>query len=895
MLYDDSEQLEVRYVISLAHYDVDLYAGEEGVPDGELFIKRNCVRLSGKGISVDVASELRPFYLFSDDCSLKEDFYHAMLRNQKSSSRSNDQPPKPLMFEPSHMVKLVQQLHATEENLQTRWINALIGRIFLSMYKTSEVETFIRSKITKKIARVQKPAFISGIKVQDIDMGDSAPFVTNPRLKELTIDGSLTVEADIRYQGNFKLDIAATARIELGSRFKPRDVNIVLAGILKKLEGHVLIHIKPPPSNRLWLSFETMPKMDLSIEPIVSSRQITYGFIIRAIESRIREVFAETLVAPNADDVPFFDTTFQRYRGGIWQDDIRSRPPQDSRTAAAENGLVDQIDEGYPYDESSIAPESAPLTSNEKTMSMPSLPNPKTLGLSIRKSGKTLPILDGAVSNLAISSGIEAPNSAAKPKAMRSRSFAHAADPVVSLDAATVEAMRNELLHGHKDATAAVKGLNNRARLYSQAEPIGTARSPIDIRNKPDKFSASSSDSSAASSLTQDHPIPSRLSTENEHHYHSDPERSKRAPSASKSEHGRDQPINGTSGESGRSKASPRTSKPVVNVAATAGATAKRWGMNFVARHNSARTPMNLSATSLESPSNSSIHSIDPALDNDRDSLAADTHMRSANSSDIASPSLPIGSPSNPIGRGQPLPPPGQPLPMPPRSDRTWAGAMGLGKRKPVAKPTTDVASGKLPSSSLTVTPTADIARQHSKAFHDSSDAPQTDKDDGSPSPPALPQRPRPSSAVVATASDPPLTDLQDALQRSQSQRRHPSGSPKRRPVPKPPLPDRTPDVADVPSPKIPALDGDQQKRQPRADAGTEDEDIFVLEAPIADSAPATPAQEKPGLVLPTNPEEEGVELGDEEKAGKGDRTGDGVHDNRGIVVGLDAATDQSG
>jgi len=112
--------------------------------------------------------------------------------------------------------------------------------------------------------------------------------------------------------------------------------------------------------------------------------------------------------------------------------------------------------------------------------------------------------------------------------------------------------------------------------------------------------------------------------------------------------------------------------------------------------------------------------------------------------------------------------------------------------------------------------------------------------------------------------------------------------------VPKSPLPERTSD--DAPNPKTPEREGDRHKHDPRADAaGTEDEAIFVLEAPIADSAPTTPAQEKPSMVLPSTGEGEGVDEGDPEKARVGDGMDDGVTDNRRDLVGLDAATDQSG
>ncbi|KAF1841826.1 uncharacterized protein K460DRAFT_409266 [Cucurbitaria berberidis CBS 394.84] len=346
MLYDNEDQIEVRHVISLAHYKADVYSGGDRIPEGELWIKRNCIRLIQK-LDGDAAVEAKAFYLFSDNCSEKEDFYHAMLQAQEhhKDHAASNLPPIPLKFETPDLVKLVQQLHASEENLHTRWINALIGRVFLALYKTSEVKNFIATKINKKIARVRKPALISSIQLRSVDMGTLPPFITNPKLKELTVDGDLVVEADVSYKGNIRIEISATARIDLGARFKAREVTLVLATVLKKLDGHFLIRIKPPPSNRLWITFESPPRMELALEPIVSSRQITYGVVLRAIESRIREVVNETLVLPNWDDMPFTDTIAQIIRGGIWEGDkmgeIEELPKIKHDDAAMESAIPD--------------------------------------------------------------------------------------------------------------------------------------------------------------------------------------------------------------------------------------------------------------------------------------------------------------------------------------------------------------------------------------------------------------------------------------------------------------------------------------------------------------------------------------------------------------------------
>ena len=181
-----------------------------------------------------------PFYLFSDNTSEKEDFYHAILHYLAGNSNDvPDDPPIPQMFDTDDMIKLVRGVHLSDDLSQVRWLNALAGRLFLGIYKTQFVEDFIRTKIEKKIARVAKPTFITSINLQQIDLGDSAPTVSNPKLKEITVDGGLTLEADLKYSGGIKVVIGAVARIELGSRFKARTVTLILATILKLS----LIHI----------------------------------------------------------------------------------------------------------------------------------------------------------------------------------------------------------------------------------------------------------------------------------------------------------------------------------------------------------------------------------------------------------------------------------------------------------------------------------------------------------------------------------------------------------------------------------------------------------------------------------------------------------------------------
>ena len=636
MLYDDSEQLEVRHVISLAHHDVSVYAGGHPIPEGELWIKRNALCLTRKRNVGDVTSTSKPFYLFSDNCSEKEDFYFALLQNQEQVAGAPDSPPRPLQFDVKHIITLVQQLHSSEEHLQTRWVNGLIGRLFLAIYKTPEIEEVIRKKITKKISRVKKPAFLSDIVLQKIDLGEGAPYITNPRLKDLTVDGDCCCEADFKYHGNFRLEVAATARIELGSRFKAREVNLVLAAVVKKLEGRALVRFKPPPSNRIWVSFETMPDMDMTIEPIVSSRQITYGIILRAIESRIREVIAETVVLPHWDDCPFTDTTHQRFRGGIWADDS---------TAASVLDPLPITTEAEPQDE--LETESDPSidhlkmlkTRDDRTMSMPALDDPPQLALKARRgvlSGpRPLDQTDGASST-----GVQ--KRSQPPKAMRSNSFAAPAIPVVTTDTANIDSVKTETKYSEqKDAARSMVAISNRSQPTSPTDtPIGSPSRPSTLaeNSRNGSFSSNSlngGDSKHETVLTS--PLESSVQA---------------SPPGTPSSTGTTSTRSGFGNDPKRSglhsvarNLAPSEKRSSIPSIGNATAAAKKWGWGVLNRNMDQKTTAEGAAGAERA-----------------------------------------GTPEHPIGRGRPLPPPGTPLPLPERpSSKT--SPINVPKRKPLPPP----------------------------------------------------------------------------------------------------------------------------------------------------------------------------------------------------------------
>lgn len=647
MLYDSPAELEVRHVISMAHHSVSVSDGvgdDENMLDADLFIKRTAILLkplasnANGDANTGSTPQPKPFYLFSSNCSEKEDFYHALVAAQTES-------PSPQPLDPSCSIKLQSSIHSNSLSSETRAFNALINRVFLALHRTPFLEDLVRDKIEKKISRVAKPAFISYVSVQSIDLGDAGPILSNPRLKDIHISGDMILSMDVKYTGGVKVVISAVAKLDLGQRFKVRTVDLVLAGSLQRLQGRMLVRIKPPPSNRIWFCFETMPDMEIKVEPIVSSRQITYNWILRAIENRIREVFAETLVKPNWDDIPFFDTIGQTYRGGIWRGQRNTdEEPRPGSADAATEGSVN--------------------VKNEKTLSMPDLTRPPTE--SATSSGAQTPVSSAAASlhtqGLKLRSATTLPSQHGQvtaertnsmPKAARSPSFTSPSPsaPSVAIDGSNVDAFKStestqpskrwvgRSVHpsSKKEAVDAIREVNDRARtktVTSTPQHGESSATTVDLGEGSDvgapilgneelgnvERRGSNGSKSSGSLRPNDSdttlPLPRTPSRES---------------------------INRT--DTASSTRSSQNSQPRGKAlfAATAAATsaARQWTLNAVA---------NRKGTPLFRP-----------------------------------PSSHQPGPQEPVGRGQPLPPIGQPLPGPKTS--LWGGstfASGSVKRKPV-------------------------------------------------------------------------------------------------------------------------------------------------------------------------------------------------------------------
>jgi hypothetical protein len=297
-LYEDEACTDVLDVISLPQWEVSIFPSE-GLLEGELFSKRNSIMLSPKAKSTttdspsESESQEMPYFIFIPMLTTMETTYHTLLHASDPSLLASI----PSIFRSDDIDNFISVLHSTSDPLPTRWFNTLIARMFFSYYRTDALEAAICARLNKKLGKIKRPGWLTALSVPRVDVGTSPPMISKPMLKNLTTEGEASVEMAVSYKGKFKITLSATATFSLPSttlsRARTYTVHLLLSVTLTALSGNLLVLIRPPPSNRIWYAFTSPPQLELSVDPVVSDRQIKWGLVLSTIESRLREVVSQ--------------------------------------------------------------------------------------------------------------------------------------------------------------------------------------------------------------------------------------------------------------------------------------------------------------------------------------------------------------------------------------------------------------------------------------------------------------------------------------------------------------------------------------------------------------------------------------------------------------------------
>ncbi|KAL9553928.1 hypothetical protein MBANPS3_003044 [Mucor bainieri] len=361
--YESEKQQNVVMILPMQDFQVSLYPpNSQDKPEGEIYNRTSVIRLvpnalkddiklTSKNVSVCTLPEdditchpSRVLYLTCGRNIDKEDWYFGLLDAHQLLQDQPPDGPQYVMMDSTHfdqeaLEELIRQVQSTPSHRETAWINAVFGRLFLGMYKTDRLKHFVEMKIRKKIDKTKRPTFLDEIHVRSVDVGASVPFITDPKLLSLSTEGEVIVEAKVEYAGGLTIEIETDFNWSYSSRMKPIRMNLILAVKLNRLAGRMMFKLKAPPTNRYWLAFFEMPEMEWKITPVVADKQIKLNIVTNAIESRIREVMAETFVLPNMDDTSFCPSGG---KGGIFGEYVKvpvqkRKPAEPSYVAADEN------------------------------------------------------------------------------------------------------------------------------------------------------------------------------------------------------------------------------------------------------------------------------------------------------------------------------------------------------------------------------------------------------------------------------------------------------------------------------------------------------------------------------------------------------------------------------
>ncbi|ORX91773.1 hypothetical protein K493DRAFT_317037 [Basidiobolus meristosporus CBS 931.73] len=332
-LYSDEKLVECQGVLTVSQFEVTIFP--KYLPDNEIFHKELPIRLSKRCSPME--DDHSEFFFFVSTPSTKEDWYLALLNASKMKRRGIQSSTihNEFDFDAPAITRLIEILQSNVRHEETLWLNAFIGRVFLSIYKTQEINQFFIEKILSKTKKIRQPSFLGDIKIRNLDIGNSMPTISHPKLVELNQSGELKVEFFLNYRGDFHCEIDTEVNVHVPS-LRPWKLGLGLNATLKDISGRMLLHIKAPPTNRFWLGFCSSPSMSFNLEPNVCGKHLKSPLISQLLERAIVGVIEDTLVLPNMDDFPFLES---HGTGGIFEcasEYIREQCAQmDPRTSEA--------------------------------------------------------------------------------------------------------------------------------------------------------------------------------------------------------------------------------------------------------------------------------------------------------------------------------------------------------------------------------------------------------------------------------------------------------------------------------------------------------------------------------------------------------------------------------
>jgi len=147
-------------------------------------------------------------------------------------------------------------------------------------------------------------------------------------------------------------------------------VPLSLAIKISCVRGTMRVHMKPPPSDRIWYGFTSMPEIEWELESSVGDRKITNNHIASLISNRIKASLQQSLVLPNCESIPISwmlsdtdDWVPRKIAPFIW---LNREPPTET-TARPTAGTTRELPGGASVSRAIAKNKSSPPTSSTRS------------------------------------------------------------------------------------------------------------------------------------------------------------------------------------------------------------------------------------------------------------------------------------------------------------------------------------------------------------------------------------------------------------------------------------------------------------------------------------------------------------------------------------------------
>ncbi|KAI3655096.1 hypothetical protein MP228_000476 [Amoeboaphelidium protococcarum] len=287
-------------LINLRDFSVELIQPQSSAP-GRQFSRIHPIKVSPRSST----EEGQVYYIYAPTGIEKEQWFISL--NKASNRVQTDayvQSHKNYMDEVISHVDQLNGPSSSTPSVDLMCLNLILGRMWATLCNQQHVNTFIKDKLEKKLARMNKPKFVGDLVIKDLYTGSSLPVFSNIHDVKYDNYGQVSFLANVHYNGRFRIEMETEAKFDVSS-IKSYKVKLLLEWIIEEVRGEVMIKIPPLPSTRIWWAFTQLPFMKNQIRPVVNEQSIKMGLnmIKDAFESKIVEAMEDVIVLPNMDEI----------------------------------------------------------------------------------------------------------------------------------------------------------------------------------------------------------------------------------------------------------------------------------------------------------------------------------------------------------------------------------------------------------------------------------------------------------------------------------------------------------------------------------------------------------------------------------------------------------------